>query len=71
MVQADCSDMLTPNKVEAVQLKLTQALQMHILKPWNATQVQGTQGCKSAATMYMYALLWRGHTCAGVGIVAA
>jgi len=54
MVQAHCSDVLTPNKGDAFQLKLTQALQMSILQPWNAAQVQGTQGCKPAATMYMY-----------------
>ena len=42
MVQAHCSDVLTPNKVDAVQLKLTQALQMPILQPWNAAQVQCT-----------------------------
>ena len=60
MVQAHCSDVLTSNKNDAVQLKLTQALQMRILKPWNAAQVQGTQGCEPAAILYMDALLGRG-----------
>lgn len=42
MLQACACDALTSRKAYAGQLKLAQALQVFILKLWNAPQVQGT-----------------------------
>lgn len=48
MLAALAGEVLTPHKAEAAQVKLTHALQVLILKPWNAAQVQSAKRCKPA-----------------------